>query len=219
MTILSPSTAMRSSDVPCRMRDALGCGRACVGLDNRLRRSVAVDGAVRRCQEVRRLERRDHRLDVVGRDQLGGHSEVLLEWRARLLEALDVDLVREQEEVAVALVVDAADPVERLELGHRAQRDLHVELIRELRADAARRLARRAAGERLPLEQDDVLHPLLGQVVGDARAHGTATDDHDLGSLGRHERPFRSSRRVIAGWKQAGIAWRGTEPQTTSLGG
>ena len=86
----------------------------------------------------------------------------------------------------MALVVDAAHPVERLELGHGAERDLDVQLVRELGADAAGGLARRAARQRVLLEQDDVGDALLGEVVGGARAHGAAADDHDLGRLGRH---------------------------------
>jgi hypothetical protein len=54
----------------------------------------------------------------------------------------------------------------RLELGERAQRDADVQLIGELRADAAGGLARRAGGERVALEQYDLADAELAEVEG-----------------------------------------------------
>ena len=198
--------------------DALRRRDTGVGLHDRFRRGVAVDRAVGGREQVGGLERRDHRLDVVRRDQPRRDAETRLELD-RGLEALDVDLVREHEEVAVALVPDAADPLERLELGHRAERHPDVELVRELCADAACGLARRAAPERLLLEQDDVGDALLGQVVRDARPHGAAADDHDVCGLGhpheaisscgcagpRHPRICEDSRRERGRFEPFGL--------------
>ena len=91
-------------------------------------------------------------------------------------------LVVEQEEVARLLEVDLrADELgERGELVDRPERDAHVQLVRELGPDASGRLARGARGELVPLEEDDVRYAEGGEVVGDARAHDSAADDHDL---------------------------------------
>ena len=59
--------------------------------------------------------------------------------------------------------------------------DPDVQLVRELRADASGRLARRARPERLALEQDRVAAAGLGEVVEGARAHHSAADHDDLG--------------------------------------
>ena len=86
----------------------------------------------------------------------------------------------EEEEVAGLVVADLpADALlERCELGDRPERDPHVELVRELGANAAGRLARGARGERVSLEQDDVGDAELGEVPDRARPDG-ASADHD----------------------------------------
>jgi hypothetical protein len=68
----------------------------------------------------------------------------------------------------------------RLELAQRAQGDADVQLVRELRADPARRLARRARRERVALEEDDVGDAEPPQVVRGGGAEGAATDDDDV---------------------------------------
>ena len=78
--------------------------------------------------------------------------------RERVLEGGDVLGSVEQEQVAVLAQLD---PVHPLELVERAERDPDVELIGELRADPAGRAARRAGGERVALEQNDVGNPEL----------------------------------------------------------
>jgi hypothetical protein len=72
------------------------------------------------------------------------------------------------------------DLVHGLELGERAQRDADVQLVRELRADAAGRLAGRPRGEGVALEQDDVLDSQPPQVESGGGAEGAATDDDDV---------------------------------------
>ena len=87
---------------------------------------------------------------------------------------------------------------EGLELVERAERDADVELVRELGADAARRLARRAGREHVPLEQDDVAEAEPAQVERGARAHDAAADDDRVrpdGNLGH----TLSSRTCTAG--------------------
>ena len=71
-------------------------------------------------------------------------------------EPLDVALVVEQKEVAVLVELDA---VHRLELVERAQRDADVQLVGELRPEAAGRLARRAGREHVPLDEHDASIP------------------------------------------------------------
>ncbi len=95
----------------------------------------------------------------------------------RGLEPLDVALVVQQEEVAVLAEVD---PVHPFELVERAERDADVQLVRELRSEAARRLARRARGERVALEQDHAVDAELAQVPRDRGAHHAAADHDDL---------------------------------------
>ena len=60
------------------------------------------------------------------------------------------------------------------------ERDPDVELVRELRSDAAGRLARRARPERLTLDEEAVATTGPGQVVERARAHDPAADDDHL---------------------------------------
>ena len=87
---------------------------------------------------------------------------------------------------------------EALELVERPQRDADVQLVRELRADAARRLARRAGRERVPLEQHDVGYAEPPQVEGGGGAEGAATDDDDIrcvSECGRGASRTNASRR------------------------
>src|SRR5207253_10040310 len=93
---------------------------------------------------------------------------------------LEVRLVVEQEEIAVAAEVDL---VHRLELGERAERDPDVQLVGELRPDPARRGARRPGRQRVALEHDDALDAEPAQVPRDAGAHRSAAHDDDLSSL------------------------------------
>jgi hypothetical protein len=90
-----------------------------------------------------------------------------------------VVLVVEQEEVAVLPERDLVR--DRLELRQRAERDADVQLVGELRADAACRLARRAGRERVALEEDDVVDAEAAEVEGGGGAQGAATDDDDVG--------------------------------------
>ena len=71
----------------------------------------------------------------------------------------------------------AGQLAEALELVQGAEGDPDVQLVRELGADPARRLAGRAGRERLPLEQDDVLHAQLAKVERGARSERAAPDD------------------------------------------
>ena len=80
--------------------------------------------------------------------------------RKRRLEPLHVPLVVEEEEVAV---LPEIDPLHLLESIERPQCDLDVERVGELRAKAARRLARRTGGKLVPFEQDDVLDARAGE--------------------------------------------------------
>ena len=85
------------------------------------------------------------------------------------------------------------DAVHPLELVERAQGDADVQLVGELRAEAAGRLARGAGREHVALEQHHVLDPELTKVPGDARPHGTSADHHHLGRVA-HGRIRRAPR-------------------------
>jgi hypothetical protein len=63
-----------------------------------------------------------------------------------------------------------------------ARAQLDVDLVGELRAHAARRLAGGAGSQLVAFEEHDVGDPRLGEVKGDAGADGAATDDDDLGA-------------------------------------
>ena len=100
--------------------------------------------------------------------------------RERGPEALDVCLVVEQEQVAVLSELDAVHP---LELVERAERDADVQLVGELRPEAAGRLARGAGREHVSLDQHDVFDPELAEVPGDTRPHGASTNHNHLGRV------------------------------------
>jgi hypothetical protein len=85
-----------------------------------------------------------------------------------------VVLVVEQEEVAVLAERDRV--AELFELAERAQRDPDVQLLRELRADAARGLPGRSRRESVAFEQYDVSCAEPPQVKGGGGAEGAATD-------------------------------------------
>ena len=89
-------------------------------------------------------------------------------------EGRHVVVVVEQEEIPVLTERDCI--TELFELAERAQRDADVELVRELGADPAGRLARRSRSERSSLEQDDVTNAEPAQVEGGGGAEGAATD-------------------------------------------
>jgi hypothetical protein len=68
----------------------------------------------------------------------------------------------------------------RLELGERAKRDANVQLVRELRADPACGLARRARCERVALEKNDVRDAETAEMKRGGGADGAAADDNDV---------------------------------------
>src|SRR5581483_2113539 len=164
-----------------------GCGAALadlgsrlsrVPLHDRLGRRVAVALAERRAHEIDDLELR-HELPRVRRRELARRDAERLLQREGCAEGRRVRLVVEQEEIAVLAEGDLVG--HRLELAQRPQGDADVQLVRELRADAARRLARRAGRKRVALEQDDVFDAEPAQVEGGGGAEGAATDDYDVG--------------------------------------
>src|SRR5262249_55412415 len=65
------------------------------------------------------------------------------------------------------------------------EREADLRLGRELRADAARGLARRAAAHRFPLEDKDIAYPEARQMIGDTAAHHATSDDDDACGPGR----------------------------------
>ncbi len=72
-------------------------------------------------------------------------------------------------------------PVERDRVHHQPrQRDATAQL-----ADEPGGVERRAAGELVPVEQDDIAFAERGQVVRDRRASDAAADDHDPGPVGQ----------------------------------
>ena len=89
----------------------------------------------------------------------------------------------EHEEVADLLVVDLpARPLLEALVGLQAALgDLDVQRVGELRAQTARGLRRRAAGQLVALEQDD-LRSGLGEVERGADAHDASAHDHDVGT-------------------------------------
>src|SRR5262249_58708236 len=131
----------------------------------------------------------DDRLRLGRRDLPHVHAEPSLQ-RHALAEATPVRLVGDQEEVA-DLPVANVDPelfLEALEDRDRLQREADLRLGGELRANAARRLAGRAAADRLALEHDDVALPALRQVIRNAAADDAAADDDRAGRAGKsHE--------------------------------
>ena len=121
-------------------------------------------------------------------------------------ELHDILFAVEEEQVAVATERDlVAHP---LELGERAERDADVQLVRELGADAARRLARRPGGERVALDEDNLVDAEPPQMKGGGGAEGAATDDHDVG------REARRASGPCSGACRA-VAWPRLRPRST----
>ena len=132
-----------------------------------------------------------HARDVeTGRQRLGlGGGEPLHIDAARLLEldvlekSGDVPGLGQQEEISVLVKIDRrADHLFKpRHHGNRFKRKVDVGGMRELVPHAAGILAGRTSGElRLALDQHDVGHPALGEMPGDAAAHASAADDHDI---------------------------------------
>src|SRR6185295_18618356 len=94
----------------------------------------------------------------------------------------------EEEEIARLPEVDVrADLLfEVAELEQGDERDADVDLVCELRADAACGLARRSATQRFALAEHHIGDPELGEMERGAGAHGAAPDDHDLSRFSRH---------------------------------
>ena len=70
---------------------------------------------------------------------------------------------------------------ESLDVRKRALRELDVDLARELKTNAARVLAGRTGSESIALEDEDVAHTFLCEVVRDRGADDPATNDDDIG--------------------------------------
>src|SRR6185436_11903968 len=98
-------------------------------------------------------------------------------------EGVDARRRGEEEQVAVLMQVDRlADLVrEPLEQSDRLNREADVRFVGELVADAAGVAARGPGGEQLlALDEDDVRDAAPSQVIGDARAHAPAANDHHV---------------------------------------
>jgi hypothetical protein len=122
------------------------------------------------------------------------------------LEARGVGGIIEQEEIPVEAQVELLADVllETLQPPDRLEPDPDVQLVREQRAHAAGAVARRAAGERVALEQHRPPRAELGEVPKRGRPHHP-TADHDHvralahGAAGRGPRyPPRRRRRASA---------------------
>jgi hypothetical protein len=135
---------------------ALGRSRR-IALHDRLRRRVPVAGTVSCAPQAFCLER-GHQLDHLVKRQLRReHAQRTLQ-SDRFVEAPDVVVRIEEEQVTdlAEVDVDAESLFEVAELDEREQGDADVELVRELGPDPTRRLARRAAPERVLLAENDV---------------------------------------------------------------
>ena len=151
---------------------------------------VAVELAERRREQALGVELGDDRERLVDRQLARRDAQRVLE-RERGAEPLDVALVVEEKEVAVLVKLDA---VHRLELVERPQRDPDVQLVGELRPEAAGRLARRPGSEHVPLDEHDVVDTEPAEVPGDARPHGASADDNHFGRVA-HGRILSCPRR------------------------
>ena len=156
----------------------------------------AVARAPHRRDEVVDAQRRHDRLRLGRRDLAHVHPEPALQ-RDALAEAAQVRLVGDQEEVADLAIpdVDAELVVEALEDADGLEREADLGLGGKLRADTAGSLARRAAADGLPLEDDDVALAAPGEVIGDAAADDAAADDDDTGRPGQGHQAWKISAR------------------------
>ena len=161
-SVSTPATRPASTDdrrcrAPCTMLAATRGRRARVALHGRLRRGVAVDGAERGGKETVRPNPGDDLRRLVRRQQRGRNAEPLLELD-RMLERRQVPGVAEQEQVPPLLEVDLSPGRigEALVPADALEPDPDVQLIGELGPNSARRLARRAGTQGLPLDQEGV---------------------------------------------------------------
>src|SRR5262245_16288786 len=143
-----------------------------------------VAGAPYGGDQIADLERGHQLARVVRRDQAHVAAQPVLEGDS-LLEALELLLIRDQEEVADLLVsgVDAEFFLEAFEHPDGLEGEANLGLGRELDANAAGRLARRSRADRLALHDDDIALAAPRQVVGDAATHDAATDHDHAGCL------------------------------------
>ena len=155
-------------------------------------RDVALQESMRIHQAVRRapgaaddpgeIDLRRESGDLTAIDQPARNAEPVLELDVRA-ELGQVGFVVEQEEVSAAAQPDRLVHLFRKALHRRDARlrQLDVHRGRELVTDAARVEAGGAESEHLgALEDDDVRAAATGEMIGDARAHDAAADDHGV---------------------------------------
>lgn len=133
---------------------------------------------------------------LAGHDDPAADAELVLHVDG-LLECLHLLLAAEEEEVPDALDADVGPGAggERPPGLQTALPQPDVERIRELGANPADRLARRTRRRFVALQNQDVPHPGLGQVEGDARSDDATADDDDLSAV-NHERAVPSARHI-----------------------
>ncbi len=163
-----------------------------------VREAARVDEAVPRAEGPARDgaggERRAG-TDAVRVEDLDRDAARALERRGGLHRGEPPRVTRQEEVAGLAVERRLADlGRERVEDLHRRERHRDVDVRRELRADAAVGLRRRArAGQSLPLEEEDARRPEPGEVERDARADDPRPDDRDVRAL-RHRRGRLSGR-------------------------
>ncbi len=156
---------------------------------------LAFTGDEYAADEIVRVQQRPEFTRFFGRHDLDVESETLAH-RGTSLEFDEALVIRRDHQSAVLLVAGGLAGLffERQQnLGGVLREPGHIECGAEL-ADQARRMPRRAAGQGLSFEQDNVSPACLREVIGDTTADDAAADDDDLSLFGQFLRHVRLAR-------------------------
>ncbi len=183
--------------VPGRDLDAELLRRLRVAPDERPGEDHAVVRVVAGRLETRDVELRHEAPRLFGGEHACGQAAVVLERDARL-ESLSKGRRARQKEVP-ALAKPDVDLHLRGELAAHAdavEHQAHVGLARPLRANAAAVASAGASAEVTLVDDRDLRHAHLGQVVGDREAHDPGPDDDDVGVIAHGGSPAKIPPRT-----------------------
>mgnify|MGYP003693915355 CR=1 FL=1 len=186
-----PRTSIPATSTPSTMRAPSSRARRAKAFVTSAGPAMPSFGAPHRGDQVVDVKRGHQRLGLARRDDAHVDAEASLQRHPGLVSA-EILGVGDQEQIADLPVagVDAELVLEPLEDPDRLEGEADLGLRGELGANAARRLARGARADRVPLEHEDVARAAPGQVIGDAASDHAAADDDHVCRLGRG--PWRS---------------------------
>src|SRR5262249_52457436 len=134
----------------------------------------------------------DERTRVIGGDEPHVDAQPALQ-RHPLLESGEIVTIGDEEQITDLAIawIDAELLGKTLEDGDGLQREANLGLCSELGPDPARRLGRRAGSDGVAFENEHVAKSSKRQVIGEAAADDTPTDDDDVGGARERHRAVR----------------------------